>query len=174
MIQSRSIITGPTFISLGLMGAFFACWGTTLPALRSFLQIDIEKAAMLTAYGQASHSVTCLLGGILSDLFRRDKVLMAGCLVLGSGVILLGSSNSFIQRFPGALDGDGAGFILSSSNALLVSLSGSERRHEHHGVFRVGSFISPLVMGKLLGYRASGPTATTAWSFFLPYRRFSS
>lgn len=79
MIQNRAIVTGPTFISLGLMGAFFAFWGTTLPAVRVFLDINIEKAALLTACGQASHAVVCLLGGILSDLMRRDRVLMAGC-----------------------------------------------------------------------------------------------
>jgi fucose permease len=161
MIQSRSIITGPTFISLGLMGAFFACWGTTLPALRSFLQIDIERAAMLTAYGQASHAITCLLGGILSDLIRRDKVLMAGCLVLGSGVILLGSSNSFPFNVLLVLwMGIGSGFILSSSNALLVGLYPDRKgpiMNFHHGVFGVGSFLSPLVMGKLLSYENRWP-----------------
>ena len=91
MIQNRAIVTGPTFISLGLMGAFFAFWGTSLPALRVFLDINIEKAALLTACGQASHAIVCFLGGILSDLMRRDRVLMAGCFFLGSGVFLLGT-----------------------------------------------------------------------------------
>jgi fucose permease len=161
MIQNRAVITGPTFVSLGLMGAFFACWGTTLPALRSFLQIDIEKAAMLTAYGQASHAVTCLLGGILSDLFRRDKVLMVGCFVLGSGVILLGSFTSFPSNVLLVLwMGIGSGFILSSSNALLVGLYPDRKgpiMNFHHGVFGVGSFLSPLVMGKLLSYENRWP-----------------
>jgi len=82
VIQNRAIVTGPTFISLGLMGAFFAFWGTSLPALRVFLDMGIEKAALLTACGQASHAVVCFLGGILSDLMRRDRVLMVGCFFL--------------------------------------------------------------------------------------------
>ena len=179
MIQSRRVITGPTFLSLGLMGAFFACWGTTLPALRSFLQIDIERAATLTAYGQASHAIFCLLGGMFSDLIRRDRVLMVGCLVLGSGVILLGSFMSFPFNVVLTLwMGIGSGLILSSSNALLVGLY-PERRGSimnfHHGFFGVGSFLSPLVMGRLLshgnrwpwGYDGLGVLLLAVSAFFL-------
>ncbi|MGD8228311.1 MAG: hypothetical protein PVI20_11060 [Desulfobacteraceae bacterium] len=54
MIQNRAVITGPAFISLGLMRVFHAFWGTTLPDLRALLDINVEKAALLTAYNQAS------------------------------------------------------------------------------------------------------------------------
>ena len=156
MIQSRSLITGPTFISLGLMGAFFACWGTTLPALRDFLGLDIQKAAMLTAIGQASHAVTCLAGGILSDLFRRDRLLLSGCVFLGSGVTLIGSLPSFPANVLLVIwMGFGSGLILSSSNALLVGLYPDRKgpiMNFHHGVFGVGSFLSPLLMARLLAH----------------------
>ena len=156
MIQNRSVITGPTFISLGLMGAFFACWGTTLPALRELLGLSIEEAAMLTAYGQASHALTCLAGGILSDLFRRDRLLLFGCFFLGSGVTLIGSLTSFAANVLLVLwMGVGSGLILSCSNALLVGLYPTRKgpiMNFHHGVFGVGSFLSPLIMGRLLAY----------------------
>ena len=156
MIQKRSVITGPTFISLGLMGAFFACWGTTLPALRELLGLSIEEAAMLTAYGQASHALTCLAGGILSDLFRRDRLLLFGCFFLGSGVTLIGSLTSFAANVLLVLwMGVGSGLILSCSNALLVGLYPTRKgpiMNFHHGVFGVGSFLSPLIMGRLLAY----------------------
>ena len=155
-IQNRSVITGPTFISLGLMGAFFACWGTTLPALRELLGLSIEEAAMLTAYGQASHALTCLAGGILSDLFRRDRLLLFGCFLLGSGVTLIGSLTSFAANVLLVLwMGVGSGLILSCSNALLVGLYPTRKgpiMNFHHGVFGVGSFLSPLIMGRLLAY----------------------
>jgi len=154
MIQNRTIVTGPTFISLGLMGAFFAFWGTTLPAVRVFLDINIEKAALLTACGQASHAVVCLLGGILSDLMRRDRVLMAGCFFLGSGVFLLGSLDTYLANVLLVLwMGIGSGLILSSSNALLVGLYPDKKgliMNIHHGTFGIVSLVSPLVMGYLL------------------------
>lgn len=154
MIRSRAIITGPTFISLGLMGSYFAFWGTTLPALRVFLEINIEKAALLTACGQASHAITCLFGGVLSDLIRRDRLLMAGCFFLGSGVFFLGSLVSYPANvFLVAWMGIGSGLILSSSNALLVGLYPDRKgaiMNFHHGVFGIGSLLSPVIMGYLL------------------------
>jgi MFS family permease len=161
MIQNRSVITGPTFISLGLMGAFFACWGTTLPALRDLLGLNIEEAAILTAYGQASHAVTCLVGGIFSDLFRRDRLLLLGCFFLGSGVTLIGSLTSFPANVLLVIwMGFGSGLILSSSNALLLGLYPTRKgpiMNFHHGVFGVGSFLSPLIMGELLEHNHRWP-----------------
>ena len=161
MIQNRAIVTGPAFISLGLMGAFFACWGTTLPAMRAFLDLSIEKAALLTAWGQASHAGMCFLGGILSDLMRRDRVLMVGCFFLGSGVFLLGGLESYFANVLLVLwMGIGSGLILSSSNALLVGLYPDRKgpiMNIHHGTFGIFSLVSPLIMGYLLSQPGRWP-----------------
>ena len=89
MLKKRSVIAIPTFISLGLMGSFHAFWGTTLPLLRSFLNLNIQQATVLTAYNLAAQAIACVLGGLLCDLIRRDKILFAGCLLLGSGAFIL-------------------------------------------------------------------------------------
>jgi fucose permease len=178
MIRNRTIVTGPAFISLGLMGAFFACWGTTLPAVRVFLDLNIEKAAQLTAWGQASHAVMCFLGGVLSDLVRRDRVLMAGCFFLGSGAFLLGGLDSYFANVMLVLwMGIGSGLILSSSNALLVGLYPDKKgpiMNIHHGTFGIFSLVSPLVMGYLLsqpnrwplGYDGLGVILIAVGAFF--------
>jgi fucose permease len=161
MIQNRAIVTGPAFISLGLMGAFFAFWGTTLPAVRAFLDLSIERVALLTACGQASHAIVCFLGGILSDLMRRDRVLMAGCFFLGSGVFLLGNLDTYSANVLLVLwMGVGSGLILSSSNALLVGLYPHKKgpiMNLHHGTFGIFSLVSPLVMGYLLSRQDRWP-----------------
>jgi len=161
MIQNRAIVTVPAFISLGLMGAFFAFWGTTLPALRAFLDLSMERAALLTACGQASHAIVCFLGGILSDLMRRDRVLMAGCFFLGSGVFLLGNLDTYsANRLLVLWMGIGSGLILSSSNALLVGLYPHKKgpiMNIHHGTFGIFSLVSPLVMGYLLSQQDRWP-----------------
>lgn len=161
MIRNRAIVTGPAFISLGLMGAFFAFWGTSLPALRVFLDMGIEKAALLTACGQASHAVVCFLGGILSDLMRRDRVLMVGCFFLGSGVFLLGGLDTYLANVLLVLwMGVGSGLILSSSNALLVGLYPDKKgtiMNIHHGTFGVFSLVGPLIMGYLLSHQSGWP-----------------
>jgi fucose permease len=135
--------------------------------------------AMLTACGQASHAVTCLAGGILSDLFRRDRLLLFGCFFLGSGVTLIGSLTSFPANVLLVIwMGFGSGLILSSSNALLVGLYPTRKgpiMNFHHGVFGVGSFLSPLIMGQLLahdhrwpyGYDGLGIILFAVAAFFL-------
>ena len=154
MIQSRFPITLAAFLALGLNGMMFAFFGTGLPALRAFLGINLEAAALLTALLQAGFSVTSLLGGILSDFVRRDRILMAGCFVLGAGTFLLGTSPAFTATiWIVILMGIGAGFILSSSNVLLVELHPDRKGmilNIHHIFFGLGSLIGPLVMGRLL------------------------
>lgn len=141
-------------MALGLNGMTFAFFGTGLPALRTYLGINLEAAALLTALLQAGFSVASLTGGILSDFVRRDRILMAGCLVLGAGAFLMGYLSSFAATVCiVVLMGIGAGFILSSSNVLLVELH-PERRgtilNIHHIFFGLGSFLGPLIMGYLL------------------------
>ena len=154
MLKNRSVIAVPTFISLGLMGSFHAFWGTSLPVLRTFLDLNIEKAAVLTAYNQAGQAIACLLGGLLCDLIRRDRILLLGCLLLGSGAFILGGVKSYMANIVLVFwMGLGCGLMLSSSNALLVGLF-PERKgailNIHHSVYGAVSLISPLVMASLL------------------------
>lgn len=154
MLRKRSVIAVPTFISLGLMGSFHAFWGTTLPVLRNFLDLNIEQVAVLTAYNLAAQAIACVLGGLLSDFIRRDKILLIGCLVLGSGVFILGGPKSYVANIVLAFwMGLGCGLMLSSSNALLVGLFPDRKGailNIHHSVYGAVSLLSPLVMAALL------------------------
>jgi fucose permease len=154
MPTRRSVIAGAAFISLGLMGSFHAFWGTTLPLLRSFLDINIEKAAVLTVYNQAGQAIACILGGLMADRMRRNKILLLGCLLLGSGAFMLGGVKSYPANIVLILwMGLGCGLIVSSSNALLVGLF-SDRQgpilNIHHSVYGAVSLISPMVMVYLI------------------------
>jgi fucose permease len=154
MLKKRSVIAAPTFISLGLMAVFHAFWGTTLPVLRIFLDLNIEKIAVLTAYNQAGQAIACVLGGLLCDLIRRDRILLLGCLLLGSGTFILGGVESYVANIVLVVwMGLGCGLIVSSSNALLVGLFPNRKGailNIHHSVYGAASLISPLVMAYLL------------------------
>jgi fucose permease len=179
MLKKRSVIAGPTFISLGLMGSFHAFWGTTLPVLREFLDLNIEQAAVLTACNQAGQAVACLLGGLLCDLMRRDRVLLLGCLLLGFGAFILGGPKSYAANIVLVFwMGLGCGLMLSSSNALLVGLFPDRKGtilNIHHSVYGAISLISPLVMASLLqaqagwqrGYAGLGWMLIAVCIFFL-------
>lgn len=179
MLKKRILIAVPAFISLGLMGSFHAFWGTSLPVLREFLELNIEKAAVLTAYNQAGQAVACVLGGLLCDLIRRDKILSFGCLMLGSGAFILGGVKSYVGNIVLIFwMGLGCGLMLSSSNALVVGLF-PERKgsilNVHHSVFGAFSLISPLAMAALIqsqirwqiGYIGLGAMLLAVGSFFL-------
>ena len=179
MLKKPSIIALPTFVSLGLMGSFHAFWGTTLPVLRAFLDLNIEQATVLTACNQAGQAIACLLGGLLCDLFRRDKILLIGCLLLGSGALILGGAKSYIANIVLIFwMGMGCGLMLSSSNALLVGLFPDRKGtilNIHHSVYGAFSLISPLVMAALIqtqihwrqGYTGLGWMLLAVCIFFL-------
>ena len=154
MLKKRSVIAVPTFISSGLIGSFHAFWGTTLPVLRAFLDLNIEQATVLTAYNQAGQAIACLLGGLLCDRIRRDKILLIGCLVLGSGAFILGGLKSYVANIILIFwMGLGCGLMLSSSNAFLVGLFPDRKGsilNIHHSVYGAFSLLSPLVMAALI------------------------
>ena len=179
MLKKRSVIAVPTFLSLGLMGSFHAFWGTTLPVLRDFLYLNIEQATVLTAYNLAAQAIACVLGGLLCDLIRRDKILLAGCLVLSSGAFLIGGIVSYVANIVLIFwMGLGCGLILSSTNALLVGLFPDRKGsilNIHHSFYGAVSLVSPLVMAALiqtqsgwrLGYTGLGCMLLAVGLFFL-------
>ncbi len=153
------------------MGAFFAAFGTSLPALRGYLGVDVEVTALLSSILLGGYAVTSLIGGILSDLVRRDKILMTGCFFLGIGMLLLGRLNSIAFTFAVVLCmGISSGLILSSSNTIVVALY-PERKgailNIHHVFFGAGSLLGPLLLGFLLQHNYPWQNGFVALSFCL-------
>jgi MFS transporter, FHS family, glucose/mannose:H+ symporter len=153
-IQNRLLITGATFSALSLVGMSYTFLGTSLPVARIFLNIEIERAGMLTAFLQLGFAITNIAGGILSDRMPREKVLAAGCVCLGFAAFLFGAWPLYsLNLLVATCMGIGAGLIQSGSNALLVGLY-PERKGRilnlHHTLFALGSLIGPLIMGSLI------------------------
>ena len=154
MIKNRAPITAAAFIALAFNGLTYAFMGTSLPAIRSHLEIGFDLAGILMASLQIGVTVFSLVGGIMSDVFRRERILMSGCLLLCAGCLILGVIPSFavtmiVVWFMGA----GMGCIVSSSNTLLVSLYPIRKGmvlNIHHVFFSIGSLIGPLIMGYLI------------------------
>ncbi len=154
MIQKRSLITGPTFLAMGLIGVFHAFWGTTLPALRDFLQVTIEEAALLSSVNLVGQAASCLPGGLLCDLLRREKVLMFGCFTLGFGVLLLCRIHSYPVAVLAAFwMGLGCGLVIISSTAVFIKLYPDRKGpiiNLNQVIYGGLLLVSPLLMGHLL------------------------
>ncbi len=161
MVYRIRVITAAGFLSLGLMGMTMAFLGGSLPELRSFLDLDIEKAGLLTVFYQIGYSVNSFIGGLLSDVMRRERVIMAGCFFLGCGELFFALSDGVAMSFFLVMVmGVGSGLILTGSNALLVGLYANRKAsimNIHHVFFGVGSFIGPLIMAQLLKSSGAWP-----------------
>ncbi len=148
------MITMGAFFSMSFLGMSRTFVGTALPEIRSSLNLTILQAGTLTALLQLGFSTAVFLGGPISDLFKKKVILMLGCLLLGSDLILFGFSAWFWLNFVGIVFiGIGGGLIESSSNPLLVQLfPGRESvvMNLHHFFFALGSLSGPLIMGAVL------------------------
>lgn len=153
----KNVLTAAAFAALAFNGMTFAFVGTSLPVLRSFMGINVELAGSLMATFQAGFTVFTLIGGLLSDLIRREKVLLLGCMLLSLSASQVGVWAAFNANFAIFFCmGSGMGLILSGSNALLVGLYPLRKGlilNTHHVFFGIGSLIGPLLMGRLLIYQ---------------------
>ena len=156
MVYRRKVITVAAFFSLGFMGMGLAIMGASLPVMRVFFNMSLEQAGLLTVYFQIGYAVNNFIGGLLSDMMRRERVIIAGCLFLGLGSIFFAFWNSLgLAFFLILVMGVGSGLILTGSNSLLVGLYPSRKAsimNIHHVFFGLGSFIGPLIMAQLLKY----------------------
>ena len=156
MEYRRKIITVSAFFSLGFMGMCMAILGASLPEMRVFFNMSLEQAGLLTVFYQVGYAVNNFIGGLLSDVMRRERVIIAGCFFLGIGSIFFAVWNILgLAYFLMLVMGVGSGLILTGSNSLLVGLYPSRKAsimNIHHVFFGLGSFIGPLIMAQLLKY----------------------
>jgi len=123
LIQNRLLNTAANFLAIGCMGMSFGFLGPSLPSLRDFLKIDLESAGLFTAGIQFGYGLMGTVGGILSDRFRAERVLVSGCVFLGGGALLFGLWESYsLNLLLVTFIGIGSGLILSSSHVVLVGL----------------------------------------------------
>lgn len=154
MGERRWLITSGAFISMSFIGMSRTFLGMALPSIRSSLELNILQAGTLTALLQLGFSIAVLVGGPISDIFKKQSILMLGCLLIGFNLILFGFSEWFWINLLGiTLIGMGGGLIESSSNPLLIQLfPGRESMvmNLHHFFFALGSLTGPLIMGAVL------------------------
>jgi len=154
LIENRLLITAANFIAVGGMGMSMGFLGPSLPLLRESLRIDLGGAGLFTSGIQFGYGLMGPVGGILSDSFRAERVLAAGCLFLGGSTVLFGLWKSYaLNLILVTLTGIGCGLVLGSSHALLVGLHPRRKGsilNFHHIFAAGGSLVAPLVIGYLL------------------------
>ena len=85
MIRNRLLITLAKFAAVGCMGLSVGFLGPSLPLLRGFLRGDFKGSGLFTAGIQFGYALMGVVGGVLAERFRGDRVLTGGCLFPGAG-----------------------------------------------------------------------------------------
>jgi fucose permease len=148
------VLTIAAFSSLGMVGIFHTILGTALPAIRVSFQIDTVQAGLLGSVSWLGFTTAVLAGGVLSDIFKRHRVLMVACFLIGLSAIFFGLWRNFGANcfFLGTI-GAGTGIIVSSSSALIIELYPRKEgmiMNLHHFFYAIGAIAGPLAMGYTL------------------------
>lgn len=154
MFEDRHHLTAACFAALTLNGLTLAFMGTCLASVQAYLGISMDKAGLLMGFLQAGFTLFSLLGGILSDRIKCEKILSFGCFLLCLSLIFFCKNPRFwfnvvLVCFAGA----GMGCILSGTNTLLANLYPSTKSailNIHHVFFGIGILLGPLLLGSLI------------------------
>lgn len=153
-LQGKKRVTLGAFLSQALMGMSRTFLGTALPAIRATFDLNLLQAGTFPALLQMGFSLAVFAGGPLSDALEKRRMLAAGALLIGAGLLLFGCSGwLWLSLVWITLVGVAGGLIESASNPLLVQLfRGREASvmNIHHFFFAVGSLSGPLVVGAAL------------------------
>ena len=156
------------FLSLATTGIFHTILGTALPAIQVFLGMDTAQTGLFASFAWLGFTAAIFAGGILSDIFEQNLILMLACITVGLsstffGISSLVSLNCLLISFLGA----GTGVISSSSSALVMKFYPRKEGlmiNIHHFFYGIGAITGPLSMGYVLKqgwhwqwvYRAGG------------------
>ncbi|HWT33911.1 MAG TPA: MFS transporter, partial [Microbacterium sp.] len=165
------------FVIFGLMAGMFlsaldqTIVGTAIRTIGDDLHGLSEQAWVTTAYLILSTIATPIYGK-LSDIFGRRPLFIIAIVVFVVGSVLASFSNSMIElAFFRAVQGLGAGGLMSMPLAIMGDILAPRERAKYQGyflaVFGISSVIGPLVGGLFAGTDQILWVAGWRWVFLI-------
>jgi FSR family fosmidomycin resistance protein-like MFS transporter len=122
--------------------------GSALPSIRSELALS-ESLAGIIASLQSLAGVLAILGGALSDLFGKTRLVSLSLLIMGLGALLVsGSPSALILGTSFFILGAGTGFFEASVNAFISDIFSEKRGmaiNLLHIGWNIGSALGPVL-----------------------------
>ena len=130
---------------------------TALPAIVRSLHGFSSYSGVISAYLIAS-TVALPIGGKLSDVYGRKRLLIGGMLWFVAASLLCGLAQSMLQLILfRAVKGIGAGVMQAAANTTIADLFPPVRRGRAIGLISSVSVLSSIIGPVLGGYLADGP-----------------
>ena len=152
---TRRLLVAITWAAFLLLG-----WTSVLvPALIRQLEagFGVDDAAIGIYYFiySAAYATSSFVGGLLVERLGRAVVLPAAAGLIGTGLLIAGIAPAWVVFVLGAVVlGLGGGAIDGGVNGLALAISEEGRGRALnllHLTFAIGAFISPVVVGQLVG-----------------------
>lgn len=151
----RSLCIGGYYAAFVGLGLALACLGPTLPALADRLQVSLAALSAIFPARSGGYLLGVMAGGRLFDRWPGHPLMAAMLLVMAAGLSLAPLSPALpllIAAF--ALLGAAEGALDVGGNTLLTWLFPTGLGPWMNGLhffFGVGAFLSPLIVGALMG-----------------------
>ena len=156
----------PRAVALTMVGVLTAIFmgaldqtivATAMPAIVRSLNGFNSYAGVVSAYLIAS-TVALPIGGKLSDVYGRKRLLIAGMLWFTAASVLCGVAGSMAQLIVfRAVKGLGAGLMQAAATTTIADLYPPARRGRAIGLLSTVSILASVVGPVLGGYLADGP-----------------
>ena len=152
--QPRGRLTLAAFLSLISFAASINLFFAAIVRIGNEMNVRPELLASVSSAYFAAFFCVSILAGYLADRYDTRTVLMAGCVALLAGALLIGFSSRPAALIPAVVAmGLGGGILEGMSSALLVQLYPDQERHAvnlSQAAYCLGAIVGPLLMGFLL------------------------
>ena len=147
-MRSRKFLWSLCFSSYIFYAIMATEIGAALPGIKSELMLS-ESVAGSIASLQSLAGVLAILGGVLSDLFGKMRLISLSLLIMGLGAMLLsGSPNALTLGASFFILGAGIGFFEASVNAFVSDIFSEKRGmaiNLLHIGWNIGSAAGPVI-----------------------------
>jgi MFS family permease len=161
------------FISLGLPdGTLGVAW----PQVHRELHVPIGLAGMIMVVGTLLAAISGFSSGYVIRKFATGPVVLASCILTGTGLLIVGNAHSFTWLLLSAVPlGFGAGAVDAGLNGYVAKHYSGRQMNWLHACWGIGATCGPFVMSECIsrgfgwrrGYFTLGAAQLTLAAIFL-------
>jgi len=129
-----------------------SAYNPLVPVLKTAFNVNVELIALSVTFHMLPLSLLCLFSGALSDLYKRQQILMYGLFTSSIGSLLGAlSPNILVFLLSRSIQGLGSALIMPVGIALIGDITPREAMGKTMGLFGVFTGFFGVCLGPLIG-----------------------